>query len=211
MRTLVVLMLVAGCQSFGSGERGSGTPKTEQRTVPAFSKVLLEGSLQADITAGGTQLVEISGDDNIVPLIVTEVTGDRLRVAPKKNIAPKLELTARIATPTLSAIAVSGSAKVAVRGLTGDAFAIDTSGSTRVTASGTSKRLEIHVSGSSTIDATQVRAENVTVDVSGSANVDVYATGVLDVRIAGSARVRYAGSPREVHKDISGSGTLEPR
>lgn len=211
MRTFVLLALVAGCQWFGGAERGSGTPKTETRTVGAFRAIGLEGALRADITVGAPQLVELSGDDNIVPLIVTEVAEQRLRIAPKKPVAPKLELSARIATPALTALAASGSAAIELRGVTGDAFGLDTTGTARVTASGTAKKLTIHVSGSASIDATQLHADDVTVDVSGSAELDVYATGVLDVHISGSAKVRYGGSPREVRKSISGAGTLEPR
>lgn len=211
MRTAALLLLVAGCQWFGGAEAGSGKPKTESRQVAAFSKVQLGGSLHADITSGAEQLVEISGDDNIVPLITTEVNDGQLRISPKKRIAPKLELAARIATPTLTALSASGTAEVKLRGIAGDAFAIDTSGTAQLTASGTSKQLTIHVTGSATIDAAQLHAENVTIDVSGSGELDVYATGVLDVHISGSAKVRYAGNPRDVRKDISGSGTLERR
>jgi hypothetical protein len=204
-------VVVVGCQLFGSGVRGSGKPKTEQRTVPAFDQVSIEGSMHADITAGAPQLVELSGDDNIVPLIATVVKNNDLQIEPEQSISPKLDLTARVATPKLTALAVSGSVQAAVRGIASDTFAIHTSGSTSVKASGATKRVTIHVAGSSSVDANELRAEDVTIDVSGSADVDVYATGVLDVHISGSARVRYAGGPREVHKDISGSGTVEAR
>lgn len=209
MRTLVVALLVAGC-TWSGGEQGSGKPKTETRTVPAFSQVRLEGSLVADISVG-SQLVEINGDDNIVPLIATEVAGDRLRIWPSKAVAPKLDLTARVVSPTLTGIALSGSAGVKVHGVAGDAFAIDTSGTARVIASGAAKHLTIHVSGSATIDATELKAEDVTVELSGSGDIDVYATGVLDVHISGSGTVRYAGTPRDIKKDISGAGTVVAR
>ncbi|HEY6038116.1 MAG TPA: head GIN domain-containing protein [Kofleriaceae bacterium] len=209
MRRLAVLALVAGCQLFGGGERGSGTPKTEQRTVAAFSKLQVDGAMHADVTVGPGQVVELAGDDNIVPLIATDVGGDELRVGPKRSVSPKLDLTARIVTPKLAAVGVSGSVDTVVRGISSAAFAIRTSGSGRVAASGAAKRVEIHVSGSSSIAAFDLRAEDVSVDISGSADVDVYATGVLDVHVSGSARVRYAGTPREIHKDISGSGTVE--
>lgn len=211
MRALVVIGLVAGCQWFGSAERGSGTPKTEVRKVSAFSKIKLEGALQADITSGAEQVVEISGDDNIVPLITTEVTDERLRIAPNRPVAPKLELVARVATPTLTALTAAGSTHIKLRGVAGDALAIDASGTAQLTANGTSKQLTIHVAGSASIDTRELQAENVTLDVSGSAELDVYATGLLDVHISGSATVRYSGNPREVRKDISGAGTLEPR
>jgi len=210
-RLAALALVVVGCQLFGSGVRGSGTPKTEQRTVPAFDQLSIEGAMRADVTAGVAQVVELSGDDNIVPLIETIVNASELRIAPHESISPKLVLTAKIATQKLTALALSGSVQAAVHGIASDAFAIHTSGSTNVTASGAAKHVAIHVSGSSKVDANELHAEDVTIEVSGSADVDVYANGVLDVHISGSAHVRYAGSPREVHKDISGAGTIEPR
>lgn len=213
MRTLVVWLAVvsmAGCQWRGGGERGSGVAKTEVREVAPFSKVALEGSLRAEITAGAAQHVELSGDDNLVPLMRTEVEGQQLRIAPKRSIRPKLEMVAVIATPTLAAVSASGSTVIALRGVDSDAFDLTTSGSSKVTASGTAGRLAIHVSGSGFVDTRELHAKNVEVRISGSGEVEVYATDVLDVTISGSGRVRYAGSPRDVHKSISGSGSIEP-
>ncbi len=214
MRTLrcCFVLLAVGCQWFGaSGERGSGKTKTETRELPAFTKVSLEGALRAEIAAGSPQLVELTGDDNIVPLIATEVSDAQLRVRPKQSVQPKVDLVARIATPTLTALSVSGSAAVKVAGVSGDALAIDCSGSATVVATGTARKFTAHVSGAADIDATQLAAEDVTVKVSGSGDLDVTATGILDVEISGSGRVRYHGTPREVRKSISGSGTVEPK
>ena len=210
MRTHL-LWLAAGCQFFGGGERGSGKPKTETRDVGAFSKVRVEGSLSADITVGGAKLVELSGDDNIVPLVLTEVAAERLRIAPSKPIRPKLDLTARITAPTLAAVSASGSTAIKLRGVQSDAFVLDTSGSARVTAAGSAHKLDINVSGSASIDTKELKAQAVSIQLSGSGELDVFATDVLDVHISGSGKVRYYGNPRDVRKSISGSGTLEPR
>jgi hypothetical protein len=204
------LTFLVGCELFGSGEKGSGTPKTETRDVGAFTKVQLEGSLHADITAGGAQHVEISGDDNLVPLVTTEVKDQHLRVYTTKQIRPKLDLVARISAPAVTAVSASGSSVIQVHGVQGEAFALDTSGSARITAAGTAQKLTIDVTGSASIDAKELKAQNVTIEVSGSGDLDVYATDVLDVSISGSGKVRYYGHPRDVKKSISGSGTLEP-
>lgn len=213
MRMLVVWLAVvsmAGCEGLGGGERGSGVAKTEVREVAPFSKIALEGSLRAEITAGAAQHVELSGDDNLLPLMTTEVEGQQLRIAPKKSIRPKLEMVATIATPKLVAVSASGSTVIALHGLAGDTFDLDTSGSSKVAASGTTGSLAIRVSGSGSVDTRELHAKSVEVVISGSGDVEVYATDALDVTISGSGRVRYAGNPGNVHKSISGSGSLEP-
>lgn len=212
MRALLGLVVVVavGCQWFGGGEAGSGTPKTEPRQVGAFAQVELAGAFHADITAGAPQSVEISGDDNLVPLVTTEIKGDRLHIGTTKPVRPKLDLAAKLATPTLTALSVSGSSQIELRGVSGDAFAIDVSGSARTKAAGTAKKLTIHVSGSASIDTTALAAEDVSVVINGSADIDVSVTGVLDVTISGSGHVRYRGTPRDVKKSISGSGSVAP-
>lgn len=211
MLLLSIALVALGCDWVGGGEKGSGTPKTEVREVGAFTKVKLEGALRADITAGSAQHVELSGDDNIVPLMTTEVADQRLRVAPKKKVSPKLELVARIATPTLTAVSTSGSGAVTVSGIAGDSFDLSTSGSAKITARGTTQKLAISVSGAATIDTKELVAQDVTIDVSGSGELDVHASGHLTVQISGSGTVRYYGNPTDVKKSISGSGTVEPR
>ena len=211
MHAVWLAVLASGCQWFGAGEQGSGTPKTEPRQVAAFSKIQLAGAYHADITAGAPQLVEISGDDNLVPLVTTEVKDDRLRVATKKPVRPKLDLAVKLATPALAAVSVSGSSQVELRGISGNAFAFDVSGSAQAKAAGTAKKLTIGISGSASVDATALAAEDVSVNINGSGDVDVSATGVLDVSISGSGHVRYHGTPRDVKKSISGSGTVEQK
>jgi hypothetical protein len=157
------------------------------------------------------QAVEISGDDNLVPLVTTEVDGSQLRVGTNKRVAPKLELLVRATTPTLDAVSLSGSNTVKLRDVASETFAIDTSGSSRLVATGKTKKLTINVAGSATIDTLGLAAEDVTIAVSGSGDVDVSATGVLEVQISGSGRVRYAGPPRDIKKQITGSGSVEPK
>ena len=213
MRTaaLSLALVVLGCNALDDAVKGSGTPKTQSRDVAPYSQLQLSGALHADVTAGAVQFVELAGDDNIVPLITTEVDAGRLIIKPRRPVAPKLELRARLAVQSLTALSTSGSTKVKVAGIFVDAFDLTTSGSSEVTASGTAKKLTIGIAGAGSIDAGELKAEDVTIRVSGSGEIVVAATGVLDVNISGSGRVRYVGTPRDIRKSISGSGTIEPR
>jgi hypothetical protein len=208
MRLLIVALLLVGCGV--EGVPGNGKPKTDARfELRAFNKVKLSGALRAEINVGISQLVEISGDENLVPLIETIVTEDELRIRPTKRIAPKLPLVAKMTTATLTAVDASGSTDIDISDVGGDAFAITGSGSMKLRADGRVHKLSINISGSATVDTKALVAEDVSLHVSGSGDVVVFASGTLDVHISGSGRVRYAGSPRNVQKAISGSGSVE--
>lgn len=202
------MVVLAGCS--WTGIRGSGTAKTEVRTVAAFSAVGLTGSIDAEIAAGAESRVEISGDDNIVPLIITEVRGDRLEISTRNSVRPSVKLIARITVPRLTAIAVSGSGDIIAHGIQADHLAIALSGSGDIRGDGTAHEIEIDVRGSGDIAFDQLAAERARVHVSGSGDVAVAASRALDVSISGSGDVTYRGDP-ELVQHVSGSGSVRKK
>lgn len=64
---MALAVVVAGT---GCGAReGSGVIATTTRGVGAFSAILIEVPLDATITIGPQEPLELSGDDNVLPLI----------------------------------------------------------------------------------------------------------------------------------------------
>jgi hypothetical protein len=208
MKSFLVVVLV-GCS--WTGVEGSGTAMSDVRQVKGFKAIELSGVINAEIGISDEHRVEISGDDNLVPLITTELVGETLEVKTTKNMRPKRPLIARISTPQLGAITASGSNVVTLHRMRGDALALELGGSTKLRGGGTVGKLGVAVSGSAEVELEQLTAESVTVDVSGSAEVAITASQSLAVEISGSARVTYGGDPATVTKNISGSGELAKR
>ena len=179
--------------------------------MTGFSAIDLASALNAEIAIGATERVEISGDDNLVPLVATEVAGNRLAIDTRKRMRPKLPLVARITAQRLGALKVSGSSSVALHGVHDDHLTLDVSGSAVIRSDGAVGQLDIDVSGSGNVELDQLAAERASVTVSGSANVVVAVSRALDVHISGSATVTYRGDPPDVKQDISGSGRLVKR
>jgi len=198
------LVVLAGC-SF-AGVKGSGTAKTEVRQVAAFSAIELAGSFDAEVSIGAPR-VELSGDDNLLPLIASDVTGDKLVLRSTQNIRTSLPLLAKISVPRLTAVKVSGSGGVTLHGVTADQLTIGLVGSGTVSGDGTAHQLSAEVTGSGDIELAKLAVERATVEISGSGDIEVDATRTLDVRISGSGSVKYHGNP-EIKKSISGSGGL---
>ncbi|HPQ42332.1 MAG TPA: DUF2807 domain-containing protein, partial [bacterium] len=71
---MMILSIHAGW--LGQGITGEGPVLDESRDVAAFSEIVLDGSIDARITAADTQSVMVRAQQNILPLIVTEVSGD---------------------------------------------------------------------------------------------------------------------------------------
>lgn len=178
--------------------------------MPAFSAVDIAGPMDADVAIGPESRVEITGDDNIVPLITTDVHGDRLEIGTRKNIRPSLHLAAKITVPRLTGLVLTGSGDITAHGVQADHLGVTLAGSGTIRADGTAHEAQIEVAGSGTVALDQLAAEGVRVSVSGSGNVAVAASKTLDVSITGSGDVAYRGDP-EVKKRIVGSGDVTKR
>src|SRR5215475_1895770 len=93
--SMAFVIVLAGCNlSIGaSGVKGSGIMKTEKRSLAPFDSIeaSFHGSIQAHTQ--GREGLEISGDDNITPLITTEVNNGILYIRSSKEYkSDKLEI-----------------------------------------------------------------------------------------------------------------------
>lgn len=208
MKPWVVLALV-GCGP--SGVAGSGKLTSEARPIGGFSEVGVTGAINAEISIGPTGRVELAGDDNLLPLILTELDHEHLKIGNRQGMRPTVPIVARISAPRIGEIDVSGSGSTTLHALHGDNLAIEVSGSGTIRGDGAVHQLRIDLSGSGTVDLAQLPAERATVTVSGSGNVAVAASQALDIHISGSGTVTYRGDPPDVKTDLSGSGRVVKR
>ena len=193
------------------GIRGSGTRKIEKKNVAAFKAVEIGGAFDAVINCQKPQSFEVEGDDNLLPLIETDVADGVLRIGMKQNYHSNKLIALRIAAQDLNSVTISGAGTVQVSGVKNDNFAIHSSGAAKVTADGDAKSVEISNSGAGLIDAHELRSAKVNVNISGAGQAEVYASDQLDVTISGVGRVVYSGQPKVIHKNISGVGTVSAR
>jgi hypothetical protein len=202
-----VLLAVAACKV--GGVPGSGTLKTEARELLPFDKIEVSGSVKLEVTHGPSQSLSITADDNLVPLLTTEVSDGKLVIETKEPIRPTTEVRiAAVLAKPLRSLAASGSVTGSVTGVDGAALSIRISGSGDLTLAGKVGRLAVDISGSGEIDSLALPADDLALDISGSGEAQVHAERGLAVNISGSGSVRYRGAPK-VTQSISGSGSIE--
>ncbi len=207
--SLTLLMLSWGCKF--DHIAGSGTMKLEKRSVPTFTAVHINGAYEVEIVAQKEQSLEIEGDDNLLPLIKTEVKNGELEIGNEKAFSTKHKLHVRISVQNLDGIHTSGASNFVATGIKSDAFKIETSGASEFKLSGEVKTLSIESSGAGSIDAKDLRAEKVDISSSGAATADVYASEELSASVSGAGSVDYYGNPKTVKEDKSGAGSITKR
>jgi hypothetical protein len=201
---MVAVLTLAACPD---GERGSGRVAQEQRRLAPFSAVETAGVYKVELVAGAAQQVTLEGDDNLLPLVTTEVRRGALRIGNRLPLRPRAGLTVRLALPRLRSLTVNGASTCSVRGLGGDTFALAVGGAGKVSLAGRVSRLTLGISGAGRVAATGLRARTARVDVSGAASVDIDVTDELEVSLSGAGKVGYRGNPK-IKKEISGVGKL---
>jgi Putative auto-transporter adhesin, head GIN domain len=207
---LVLIVLGAACHGMRHGVRGSGKLLKEERNVGSFNSISTEGAFDIEVVCQKAQNVEITGDDNILPLVTTEVSNNVLRVRNLRNYSTSEPLTLRISVPDLMGINSSGAGTIEVSGLKNDKFAIDVNGAPTIKASGESKAIKIDANGAANIDTHKLRAARVEIDSKGVSAIEVYAADQLDVTVSGPSHVIYRGNA-VVNKTVHGPGSVEKK
>jgi hypothetical protein len=76
---------ICGCHinvgdSSGRQEVGSGTVRSEKRAVSGFDAITLNGLGKIVIKQDGNESLTVSAEDNLLPLLKTEVTNGKLQL-----------------------------------------------------------------------------------------------------------------------------------
>lgn len=200
-----LLFVLWGCHI--GGVHGSGVRKTEKRDLPSFNAIETTGAFEVQVTCQKPLSVEIEGDDNLLPLIQTEVRNGVLRVTNTKRYSAKNPILLRINVPDLASVSSTGAGKFRVSDLKNERFEVHSTGAATVVVEGQSSNVKISSTGAGKIDTHDLIASKVEVSVTGAASVDVYAGDQLDVTVSGAGRVSYSGDPK-VSKRVSGAGQV---
>jgi hypothetical protein len=191
--------------------RGSGDLAKEARKVAGFTGIDVSNVFQVEYMPQNDFSVEVEADENLLPLIRTDVKGDTLHISLKKSVSTDNPLRVRIGAPALASIDISGAASVIAADVKNDSLSIDASGASKVSVKGEVSRLTIDVSGAAKIDAEDLRTQKAKVEASGASIVGVNVTGDLDAETSGASKVVYAGSPTNVRKRSSHGSSVVSR
>lgn len=195
--------------SFGNKVKGSGRLVTEARDVRDFNGIDVGGVFNVEIVAQKDFFVEVEADDNLVPLIKTEVRDGVLHIEAEKRISSGNGLKIRISAPDINRIDASGVSRVDLKDSKNEEMRIDVSGASKITINGETSRLFVDVSGASKVFAGGLKTEDANVEASGASAVETFATGNLQAKASGASRVKYTGNPTSVEKKSRGASSIE--
>jgi len=207
---LLTLLVTAGCHHGFAEVKGSGKREVQKREIGPFTSISTEGAFNLEIVCGKDVSVEVEGDDNILPLVSSEVRGNVLRLSNAKSYSVNDPVTFRITVPNLEALSADGAGKIQVTGVNNDKIQISSDGAPTITVAGTTKMVGVDSNGAAKIDTHNLRSAHAIVDTKGASKVDLGVCDKLDVNVSGVSHVTYRGDP-VVNKTIHGPGKVEKR
>jgi hypothetical protein len=224
LAALLLTLMLAGCDNSGctsdcmqvNGDgptiKGSGTLKTETRTVEPFTTIRFSrigGNLEIERT--GTAGLTVTAEDNVLPLLTSEVKDGTLTlsIAKGKGFSGK-QPTYKITVGDLREVDVAGSGRLDATKLQGAALTVSMSGSGTGKLAGQVDDLRLTVTGSGSCNAGDLQAKRAKATVTGSGDLTVNASDELDAEVSGSGSIRYVGSPK-LKSDVSGSGSIKQK
>lgn len=240
MRYLILFMILVGIFVVGSrscngfhfgfgGVRGEGPVKTENRSANDFHAVSVEIPGLVEITVSDRYSVEVQAQENILPLLKTEVENGKLRLYFEENVSQVKDLKVRISAPAFDELSIGGSGTIkTLSTLNGERLELSIggsgdievpqaevgevrcsiAGSGNIRVGGKTGDARFEIAGSGDIAAKELAANTGQASIAGSGTVTCNVSQTLKAEIAGSGDVFYTGSP-SVDTDVSGSGKVK--
>lgn len=225
-----VLFLITAIQSCSTEcMQGSGKEATDKRKVAEFTKLDIAGSFNIKLVQDSSNSVTINADDNILPIIKTETSGDKLKISTdNKNICSSKEITITIGLRNLKSISAAGAVEIASNGRInmGDldlnisgatkinldvaASNMETNGSgvSEITLKGQARSHNIELSGSGNVHAFDLVVGNYTIETSGQSDCEVNVLNELNIHTTGASDIKYKGNPKTINKSKTGALSL---
>ena len=226
---LIAAVFFAACDIGGERINGNGNLKSENRNIRDVTKIKVAGDMDVVVKAGAPS-VKVEADENLMRYIETEADNDWLEIKTKDftNINSQNPIKVYVTVSNISNLKVTGSGNITCNDKfsANNKMSFNVTGSGKITADinapdvdanitgsgdmyikGETRNADIQITGSGNYICPDLKAENATVDISGSGDATLFADARLKATIAGSGDVKYKGNAA-VEQHIAGSGAV---
>ncbi|MDX6710164.1 MAG: hypothetical protein QOH96_1180 [Blastocatellia bacterium] len=176
-----------------------------------FNAVEVTGAYDVKIVSGTKGDIQIESDDNILPLIKTEVKDGRLVVSSNEKFSTGKSPTVSIVAANIQDVSGTGASNFEISGIRNASLKLTGTGASKFQCAGETNKLTVDVSGAGSVDARELHAKDAIVKTNGASSVTVFATETLDANVNGVGSVDYYGNPKVVNKKVDGMGSLNAK
>jgi len=192
-----------------SPQVGSGNVVTESRPVQGFAAVELSGAGHLIIEQAGVESLNVTAEDNVLPLVRSEVRNGRLVLGfePGASVTVTREVLFRLSVRDLSEVEAVGASRVEIRGVDAAELALRLVGASDVRATGVVGRTRLTLVGASSCEAPDLHSRVLLADLSGASRARVRVSDSLEVNASGASILEYLGDP-SLTTNVSGGSLV---
>ena len=227
-----VLRVQTGGVQYGDAAgqvKGSDRLANQWRPISDIRSVVVQGPMDVVLRQDGDEGVTVHADDNIVPLITTDVGADgtlRIGVRPHTAFRMAHPIGITLFAPRLESIVMSTGGincaefegdrlRVELRGAGSARFdeirakelSVRLDGAGGISVAGSVPEQNFEIDGSGSVDAGDLAGQDVTVRIAGRGGATLWAIATLKADITGTGNVNYRGMAT-VTRTGTGPGTV---
>ena len=204
---------------------------TQNRSVTAFHAIKVSGGIDVELLQGKELKLQVEADENLVPLIRTEVKDGDLNIYHDESIRNAKTMKVHVTFQNIDAITASGGCDIISKQKLGFAtLRLDLSGGCDVkldckagkldmlisggcdvVLTGEAENCSINASGGCDVKASQFYLKDCTVDASGGSDVEINAKGELNLKASGASDITYFDKPARIVQSALGASDIHGR
>lgn len=232
----ITLSLSTNAQSWwGSNKKikGNGNVVTVNRTTSDYDGISVGGSFDVILIEGKEGNIKIEGEENIIPYVETEVSGNTLKIKYQKNtnIYTTKRLTVTVTYSDINKVSLGGSGNITNEGvikandlktslggsgnitltIDADDVSANIGGSGNIKLEGNSEELNCSIAGSGSIKAYELSTDTLNATIAGSGSIRTTVKTKIKAKVVGSGSIYYKGNPKYIDTKSVGSGDVIDR
>jgi hypothetical protein len=198
---LVLTGLLGGCV------QGRGPVTSETREVGAFSRIEASAGVRVVVRIGPSEAVEVTAQENLLPVIATDMRGDTLSIEASEDFTTLEPVTVTVVVPALDGITLNGGSQAVIDGLDAESLELRIRGGAQVTAAGSADHVALDADGGATANLEDLSVRVATVAIDGGATAALTASDEVTGKAAGGSRLTVLGEA-DVSVEVSGGSEV---
>lgn len=226
--TFILMVLLRLNMNLGPAIEGSMNVSTQKREISSFNAIEASGAVKIELLQNNEIGLTIEADDNLIELIITEVTDSVLKIRLNEKVGRHKALDVKVDFVTLQALKASAGASISsVNTIVGlalrhiissgaisnleldfESLTIESSSGAHSTLTGKVREVFINSSSGAMVDARELVAEKATVKSSSGAINHIFVNNEMSIDASSGAIVNYYGQPTVRNQKTTSGGTI---
>src|SRR5688572_30987158 len=209
--TILSSVILTSCHNvkIGDGDIIEYQNFTDSTSTLHFSEIIINTDCNVYLTQNNLTIVRVSGYENLVPYIKTDIDGNKLTVRLEDGVVfDNNNVKVYITTPTYTKISLNSSASIYSNdSIIGNKIDVVNNGSGTISLFGDMNLVDSYSAGSGVTRLCALEADTVNATMFGSGILSTKPLTRLNALVPGSGQIQYIGSP-SISFSITGSGSI---